>query len=103
MSATSKRRRRRSTQPATGEPQAVGSTVQQLPEWRWRTFPVFFALAAGTFIGMQLGIVVSAANSTVSLVVFIFVAVLLGLALSRVTTRWLIERRWIKPRPKRRK
>ena len=99
MSATSKRRRRKSNPvPTTAAPETA---VRQLPEWRWRTFPVFFALAAGMFLGLQLGVVVSAASSTVSIVVFIAVAVVLGLALSRLTTRWLIEHRWIKPRPKR--
>ena len=62
---------------------------------------MFFALAAGLFIGLQLGVIVTTASSSVSIVVFIFVAVILGLALSRLTTHWLIQRRWIKPRPKR--
>jgi hypothetical protein len=63
---------------------------------------VFFALAAGLFFGLQLGVIVTSANSTVSIVVFVLVAVVLGLALSRLTTHWLLQRNWIKPRPKRR-
>jgi hypothetical protein len=100
MSATSKRRRRK-TNPLPAADGAVAA-VKPLTEWRWRTFPVFFALSAGLFIGLQLGVVVASANSTASLIIFIAVAVVLGLGLSRLTTRWLIERQWIKPRPKRR-
>jgi hypothetical protein len=62
---------------------------------------VFFALAGGMFMGMYLGIIAAAVGGAFSIVVFIAVAVMLGLALSRLSTRWLIERNWIKPRSKR--
>lgn len=41
------KRARRRTQPASSNPPDARST---LPEWRWRTFPVFFAFFAGALL-----------------------------------------------------
>ncbi|MCK9519417.1 MAG: hypothetical protein M0R74_10420 [Dehalococcoidia bacterium] len=87
---------------------APESHVVPMPEWRWRTFPVFFALAVGLFLGtwggVAAGIVASGedGNSLPMNLLFIFSAVIMGLALSRFMTRWMISRQWVKPkaRPK---
>ena len=73
-----------------------------MPEWRWRTLPVFFAFSLGGFIGLEVGIVAGGSDSQgLALSAFAVFAVMLGLAFSRVMTRFLISRRWIKPRPRR--
>jgi hypothetical protein len=104
VSATSKRRRRKANPgPAAFAEggQAPIAAAHRFPEWHWRTFPVFFALAAGLFAGMYLGIIAAAMGGVFSIVVFIVIAVLMGLGLSRLSTRWLLERNWIKPRARR--
>lgn len=75
-----------------------------LPEWKWRTFPVYFGFAIGAFIGLYFGVIVaSAGNSAFTMVVFIGFALLLGFGLSRISTRFLISRRWVKPRPRKKR
>ncbi len=75
-----------------------------MPEWRWRTFPVFFAFAFGVFLGTWAGVSAgiisqgSDGNTLPMNLLFIFSAVLMGLALSRFLTRWIISRQWVKPR-----
>ena len=72
--------------------------IQPMPDWKWMTFPVFFALSLGLFIGVFVGVPSGIANehgnSLPSLVVFLGAAIILGFALSRVTTRWLLARNW---------
>lgn len=75
-----------------------------LPEWKWRTFPVYFGFALGAFIGLYFGVIVAGVdNSTFTTVVFVGFALLLGFGLSRISTRFLINRRWVKPRPRRKR
>jgi predicted lipid-binding transport protein (Tim44 family) len=104
VSTTSKRRRRK-TNPGpsalTEGGAAATAAARRFPEWHWRTFPVFCALAGGLFGGMYLGIIAAAVGGVFSIAVFIVIAVLMGLALSRLSTRWLLERNWIKPRTRR--
>jgi hypothetical protein len=75
-----------------------------MPNWQWRTFPVFFMFAAGLFIGVFVGvpsgIAAEAGNSTPQFVLFLASAMLLGLALSHVVVRWLLSRGFVKPRPR---
>ncbi len=68
-----------------------------MPEWRWRTFPVFFAFALGGFAGLYMGIF---ASESPGFFVFAsaFWAVLLGLGFSRFTTRWIMSRQWARRR-----
>jgi uncharacterized membrane protein YedE/YeeE len=77
--------------------------IQAMPEWNWKTFPVYAAFAGGIFFGVWMGMVagvVSAdGNSVPVFVVFGLSAVLAGTAFSRVVTRWMLARKW--PRPKR--
>ena len=72
-----------------------------MPDWKWKTFPVFFALAIGGFIGLYMGIVVQAANnSKVSTFVFVAFALPLGFGFSKLSTRFVLSRRIVKLRAK---
>jgi len=72
-----------------------------MPDWKWKTFPVFFALAIGGFIGLYMGIVVQAANNPkVSTFVFVAFALPLGFGFSKLSTRWVLSRRIVKLRAK---
>lgn len=95
--------------PAGQEPTAParpGYVPVPLPPWRWRTFPVYFAFSLGLFLGVYAGVIAGIVNENGNnvpmLAVFLIAAVLLGLGLSRLTTRWMMSRNWIKPRPRRR-
>jgi hypothetical protein len=84
---------------------SVDPAITPMPNWRWKTFPVYFALTAGLMLGVYLGwiagfVASDQGNQTPTTVTFIVAALLFGFALSRLSTRWLISRRWIKPRAK---
>lgn len=104
------RRRTRRERPHGAQPVPIRAEPQRaapgaLPEWKWRTFPVYFALSLGLFIGIYIGFLtglVADTNSTPSVVAFVVAALFLGFGLSRLTSRFMITRRWIKPRAKRR-
>ena len=75
-----------------------------MPNWKWKTFPVYFAFSVGGFIGLYFGVIVQATeNSALTSGVFVGFALLLGFGLSRLTTRFLISRNWVKPRPARKR
>lgn len=104
---TTRKRTRRPHNGATTPPQAQrpGAPGQpsSLPQWRWRTFPVYFAFSLGAFIAAYVGVLAGIAeerggNQTPVLVLFITVALLLGFGFSRITTRWLLTRRFAKAR-----
>jgi VIT1/CCC1 family predicted Fe2+/Mn2+ transporter len=105
------RRRSRKPRAANPAPAAPGVAPQMPPRvsaamapWHWRTFPVYFAFSLGGFIGLYLGIISQAVNNSIlSLVVFILFASLLGFGLSRITTRVMVSRNWVRPRPPRKK
>jgi hypothetical protein len=101
--SSARRRRRRSRGQATGgateqQPQARGAGAQ----WNWRTFPVYFGFSLGMFIGLYMGLIAGElsreGNTWMSTGIFIAVAIMLGLGLSRLTTNWLVNRRFIKAR-----
>lgn len=78
-----------------------------LPVWHWRTFPVYFAFALGAFLGVYAGYLagfIQGKSDAIApaYVVFIASALLLGFGLSRFTSRFMVTRRWVKPRPKKR-
>lgn len=108
MTATRKRPRRpHSAAHAPGQPasplQARSVGGRSLPEWRWRTFPVYFAFSLGAFIAAYVGVLAGIAeeksgNETPVLVLFVSVALLLGFGMSRITTRWLLTRRFSRAR-----
>lgn len=112
--AQRKERRRRATAtqrtpavPSERQDELAARAVQPLPPWRWRTFPVFFALAVGVFVGVYGGVLAGYVNGrdgngTPTLILFVVAAILVGVAFSRLMTRWMISRRWVKPRAKRR-
>ena len=97
----SRRRRRRGRDGGSGAPAtATGSSAPPLPEWRWRTMPVFTALAFGLFAGMILGPAITG-TGIAGTVTFLIVAGMLGYAVSRLLTRLLMRRGVIKPRTRR--
>ncbi|MCC6382186.1 MAG: hypothetical protein IT304_06730 [Dehalococcoidia bacterium] len=115
MSPAQRKERRRRAPAASRAPsgpteraeEQAARAVQPLPPWKWRTFPVFFALAVGVFLGVYGGVLAGYVNGrdgngTPTLVLFVVAAILLGFAFSRLMTRWMIGRRWVKPRAKRR-
>ncbi len=99
----SRRRRRRIRGPAEGggEPAAKQQAAPPLAEWRWRTMPVFIALSVGLFVGLYLGIAVQG-SGIVATVVFLIVAGMLGISVSRYVMRLLMQRGIIKPQARRR-
>ena len=104
MSPARRRRRRgRGTQESGGETAAPKqqATPPPLAEWRWRTMPVFIALSAGLFVGLYLGIIIPG-TGIVATVVFLAVAGMLGISVSRYVMRLLMQRGIIKPQAKRR-
>lgn len=109
MTRTKRRQRRGSHDAAPAAPASAARTpepyIVPLPEWRWRTFPVFaafaFALLVGIWVGWACGVIYED-NQTPTTVAFIVAALVAGFALSRLTTRFVISRRWVKPRPQRR-
>jgi carbon starvation protein CstA len=77
------------------------------PQWRWKTFPVYFAASLALFVGVYVGYLAGylqfeEGNNTFGMLVFILSAIFLGFGFSRLTTRFLLSRQWIKPRQRRR-
>ena len=93
--------------PAAAPVAAKATGPTPLPDWNWRTFPVFFALSIGLFLGVYLGVLVNEVNDSGNgwpmLVAFLGVAILVGLGLSRLTTRWMMSRNWVKPKPQKKR
>lgn len=106
---TSKNRRKRDSntpRPELARPLPAAARHQSHPtpgvlgDWRWRTFPVFFAFALGGFLGLYLGILTeSTSNRWFTLVVFSTFAMLLGWGLSRILVRWMMKRKLSNARP----
>ncbi len=65
-----------------------------MPDWKWKTFPVYFAFAVGGFLGMYTGVLGSANDGDYFTFIAIFWAVLLGFGFSRFSTRWIVSRQW---------
>jgi hypothetical protein len=101
MTTTKKRGvRRRSGGGSSSVPPGVEQRARSgLPVWRWRTFPVYFAFSLGAFVGVYLGFTAGYIQghddkSTMGYVLFIGVALLMGFAFARITTRYLLTRRF---------
>ena len=100
----SRRRRRRIRGSTEGGAEAAPkqpAAPPPLAEWRWRTMPVFIALSVGLFVGLYLGIAVQG-SGIVATIVFLVVAGMLGISVSRYVMRLLMQRGIIKPQAKRR-
>ncbi len=98
------RRRRRRIRGVEGGSEAAPkqqAAPPPLAEWRWRTMPVFIALSVGLFVGLYLGIAVQG-SGIVATIVFLIVAGMLGISVSRYVMRLLMQRGIIKPQAKRR-
>lgn len=96
----SRRRRRRGRESGAAVATTTGGSPPPLPEWRWRTMPVFTALAFGLFAGMILGPAITG-TGIAGTVTFLIVAGMLGYAVSRLLTRLLMRRGVIRPRARR--
>lgn len=110
MTSTRKRPRRDRSSSVAAQSQPVSQPqpskgLKPLAEWRWRTFPVYFAFSLALFIGVYVGLLAAAANdagnSSISLVLAGLPAIMLGLGLSRIVVRFMMTRGVIRPRPKR--
>lgn len=88
-----RRRSRGSASPQAGAGSHEAPKLTPLPEWRWRTFPVYLAFATGGFVGLYMGII-AANNTGFFFFASTFWALLVGLGFSRVSTRWIISRNW---------
>ena len=64
--------------------------------------PVFIALSAGLFVGLFLGSGVVAGGTIVGTVILLIVFGMLGISVSRMVMRLLMQRGIIKPQPRRR-
>lgn len=95
MSPARRRRRPHGASGPQGPAAAAAAAARPipLPEWKWRTFPVFFAFALGGFLGLYMGLWASL-NDTAFLLASVTWAVLLGAGFSRLSTRWILSRRW---------
>jgi hypothetical protein len=107
MSTTKRRQRRAQQQAATQANTAVPAPATEasrpaLPQWKWKTFPVYLAFWLGALIFLELGIIAGATGgSTFSTVVSAVVALFLGFGVARLLTTWMRQHNWVKPRPKR--
>tara|TARA_Y100000588_G_scaffold353077_2_gene406225 strand:- start:2639 stop:2950 length:312 start_codon:yes stop_codon:yes gene_type:complete len=103
VSPTRRRRKRiRDSSEKASEEQASQQTSKPaLAEWRWRTMPVFIALSVGLFVGLYLGMVATGTGVGAT-VIFLVVAGMLGISVSRYVMRLLMQRGIIKPQAKRR-
>lgn len=109
---TEKKRRPRRVREATAQPTATvvkpvagpPRATKPLPEWKWRTFPVFCAFAVAFFLGVYGGIPAGIASENgyalPTTVLTLAAALLLGLALSRITTRWIVAHNWVRRKKK---
>ena len=90
--------------PARHTPVVGGATRLTAPTYRWRQFPVYFALVLGLFIGLELGLVAGWLESSLLTTIFsVGVAILLGFGIARLVVVWMVSRNWVKPRPRRRR
>ena len=107
MSTRTRKRRpaSTSTQAAPAAQPAPAPQPVPMPVWHWRTFPVYMAFSVGGFLGLYMGILAGATggDSSFTMVVFVFWALLLGFGLSRLVSAWMISHGWSRPRPKRKK
>lgn len=63
---------------------------------------MYFAFALGGFVGLYMGLIAGASEGTVWFTLFsIFWAVLLGAGFSRLSTRWILSRRWSRAQQRR--
>ncbi len=76
-------------------PKKAAGGLPPLPDWDWRTFPVYFAFSVGGFAGLYLGLLSYwSGNDWFQLIVFVTFAMLLGWGLSRIMVRWTLSRKW---------
>lgn len=107
MSPAKRRTRRPRAASAVPPGEHVESIVarqETSPQWNWRTMPVFFAFGLGGFVGVELGTIAGySENDTLWLAGSSVFAIILGFAMSRVVSRFMVSHNWVKPRPRRRR
>jgi hypothetical protein len=108
--STTKRRQRRAREQQTAIPGAAQTATPgpaatpkpPVPEFKWKTFPVYFAFWLGALIFLELGIIAGATgNSAFTTVISAVVALFLGFGVARLAVNWMMRHNWVKPRPKR--
>jgi hypothetical protein len=95
MSGTKRRQRKERARAREAAESGERLPPPPQPDWAWRTFPVFFAFAAGGFLSLLIGVISGALGLTIVFAVF---GGMLGFGLSRLGTRALVNRGIIKPR-----
>lgn len=90
------------TAPETKDAPVTAARVLPLPDWKWKTFPVYFAFALGGFIGMYTGVIAGVNSGYFSIIAVVW-AILLGVGFSRFSTRWIMSRQWAKRQTAKRK
>ncbi|MEX0782339.1 MAG: hypothetical protein WD557_06785 [Dehalococcoidia bacterium] len=106
--STTKRRQRRAQQHVVPQaapgsaPGPAAGTRPALPEWKWKTFPVYFAFWLGALIFFQLGLIAAEVGGGFYTLVGAGVALFLGFGVARFVVNWMMRHDWVKPRAKRR-
>lgn len=87
----SPKKRRTSTQPSSQQvSEAQRAKVAALPEWRWRTFPVFFAFFVGALV---MAVVNGAPDNELAAAAQFVVLAALSYGLARIVVRKLFAER----------
>ncbi|MBN9494593.1 hypothetical protein J0H33_14795 [bacterium] len=90
----------------TAQPEAEEDDRPPLPHWNWRTFPVYFALSLGGFVGGYAGYLTgyvhgNSGDALPSTIMFGVLALLLGFGVARLGVRGLMGWGVIRPTPRR--
>jgi hypothetical protein len=85
----SKRRRKPGTAVRRGAPASAGVGAPP-PDWKWLTFPVYFALSSGLFIGYNVGALAKPNSRLMEVGNYLF-AIMFSFGLAQFVTRPLTQ------------